>query len=81
MQKQRQIPLTYLQSDGDTYPVPESIEADIGSLLTSPQTTIQSERKKSFQSPFRLKRSHQILEYTEQLYVWNSYLSRKFVSS
>ncbi|CAD8143793.1 unnamed protein product [Paramecium pentaurelia] len=81
MQKQSQIPLTYLQSDGDTFPVPDTIDIEIGILLTSPQTTIISERKKSFQNQFRLKRCRQILEFTEQLYIWNSYLSRKFSKS
>ncbi|CAD8045920.1 unnamed protein product [Paramecium primaurelia] len=81
MQKQCQIPLTYLQSNGDIYPVPDTIDTEIGILLTSPQTTMISERKKSSQNQFRLKRCHQILEFTEQLYIWNSYLSRKFSKS
>lgn len=36
MQKLSLISLTHLQSDGDTYPVPETVDAEIGKFLTSP---------------------------------------------
>ncbi|CAD8054118.1 unnamed protein product [Paramecium primaurelia] len=81
MQKLNQMPLSNLQSDGDVYPVPDTGDTEMYSLLTSPQTTGNSLRKTSFQSPFKQRKSHQILEYTEQLYIWNSYLSRKFSKS
>ncbi|CAD8051318.1 unnamed protein product [Paramecium sonneborni] len=81
MQKLNQTPLNYLQSDGDIYPVPETLEADIGSYILSPQTTIPSLRKASFQSPYKQRKSQQILEFTDQLYIWNKYLTRKYSKS
>ncbi|CAD8050137.1 unnamed protein product [Paramecium sonneborni] len=81
MQKLNKTPLNYLQSDGDIYPVPETLEIDIGSQITSPQSTYPSLRKASFQSPYKCKKSQQILEFTDQLFIWNKYLSRKFSKS
>ncbi|CAK71301.1 unnamed protein product (macronuclear) [Paramecium tetraurelia] len=81
MQKLVQLPITKLQSNGDVYPVPETGDTEVSCLLASPQTTVNSLRKTSFQSTSRQRKSHQVLEYTELLYVWNSYLSKKFSKS
>ncbi|CAD8051754.1 unnamed protein product [Paramecium sonneborni] len=78
MQKQEKSPLSSLQSFGDISPVPEEDDTELKTILTSPLTTKNSKRAYSFQFTQRTRKTSQVLELTEKLYSWNSYLTKKF---
>ncbi|CAK55621.1 unnamed protein product (macronuclear) [Paramecium tetraurelia] len=81
MQKQEQSQLSTLQSFGDISPVPEEEDTEIKTIVTSPLTTKNSQRAYSFQYSQRIRKKPQVLELTEKLYSWNSYLTKKFAES
>ncbi|CAD8049014.1 unnamed protein product [Paramecium sonneborni] len=81
MQKQEKSPLSTLQSFGDISPVPEEDDTEIRTIFTSPLTTNNSKRTQSFQFTQGIRKTSQVLELTEKLYSWNSYLTKKFSES
>ncbi|CAD8148397.1 unnamed protein product [Paramecium pentaurelia] len=81
MQKYEHSPLSTLQSFGDISPVPEDDETEIRTIFTSPLTTNNSKIACSFQFTKRIRKTSQVLELTEKLYSWNSYLTKKFAES
>ncbi|CAD8114272.1 unnamed protein product [Paramecium primaurelia] len=80
MQNLTQSPLKHLIIEGDTSPINLIDDFELSSQSSQNNTFIQSGRKNSDGDNTVRRKKFRSQDFTEQLYMWNGYLVKKFES-
>ncbi|CAD8113744.1 unnamed protein product [Paramecium primaurelia] len=78
MQNLTQSALKHLIIDGDNSPINYIDDFELSSQSSQNNTFIQSGRKNSDGETTARRRKFRSQDFTEQLYMWNGYLVKKF---